>query len=206
MNKFSVSAILCAAGTSARMGDQNKLLLPYSGKSIINHCVTNLLAAEIDELIVVLGHQFEELNDDLQLFSDRIKIVKNDEYKSGQTSSIKCGVSAMHDDHTSFLICLGDMPLITTSHYDQIIGHFRSKKHPDGNMIARPIFQGIPGHPVIMSTFYKQEILDCKDREGCLNVIKRNTEHLSLMRTTEKCYIQDTDTPKSYKSLIDNNL
>lgn len=206
MNKFSVSAILCAAGSSARMGSKNKLLLPYAGKSIIQHCVANLLAADIEELIVVVGFQSDALELELYDFTDAIKIVKNEAYQTGHTSSIKCGVRAMNNHHSAFLIGLGDMPLISTKYYDQIIKHFKEAMRLDNNAIARPTYQGTPGHPVIMSTSHKEEILSCTDQEGCRSVIKSNSDLLSLMETSEKCYIQDTDTPESYKSLIADNL
>lgn len=206
MNKFSVSAILCAAGTSTRMGNKNKLLLPFNGKSIISHCVSQLLVADIDKLIVVLGHQFDELEEEILLFSDHITIVKNEDFRSGHTSSIKRGVQAMHEGHTSFLIGLADMPLITTLHYNQIINHFKKHLSKDSKAIARPKFQETPGHPVILSSYHKEEILGCEDREGCRSVIRSNSDHLYVMKTEEKCYIQDTDTPESYKSLVESNL
>lgn len=206
MNKISVSAILCAAGTSARMGDNNKLLLPFNDKSIIHHCVSYLLASEIDELIVVLGHEYDALMEELHPFLDRIKIVNNDDYLSGHTSSIRCGVRVMNDNHSSFLIGLGDMPLITSSHYNQIIRFYKEKVLQDCDTLVRPIYHDIPGHPVIMSSNHKEAVLSCKDHDGCRSVIKNNMKHLSLMMTEEKCYIQDTDTPESYNCLITTNL
>ena len=60
-----LSAVVLAAGMSTRMG-QNKLLLNFREKPLIVHAVGTLLASEIDEVIVVLGHETEKMRDQLE--------------------------------------------------------------------------------------------------------------------------------------------
>jgi len=54
-----ISAILLAAGQSKRMDGENKLTKEIQGVPLIKHSVKNILAASIDELIIVLGYQKE---------------------------------------------------------------------------------------------------------------------------------------------------
>ena len=54
-----ISAILLAAGQSKRMGGENKLTKKIQGVPLIKHSVKNILAASIDELIIILGYQKE---------------------------------------------------------------------------------------------------------------------------------------------------
>ncbi len=56
-----VSAILLAAGKSERMG-QNKLLLPFGGRTVIQRTLDSLLASRAGEVIVVLGNKAQEIN------------------------------------------------------------------------------------------------------------------------------------------------
>ena len=54
-----ISAILLAAGQSKRMDGENKLIKEIQGAPLIKHSVKNILAASVDELIIVLGYQKE---------------------------------------------------------------------------------------------------------------------------------------------------
>ena len=50
-----VTAIVLAAGLSKRMGNKNKLLLPYKNKTVIETVVENIIASGIEEVIVVVS-------------------------------------------------------------------------------------------------------------------------------------------------------
>ncbi len=53
-------AIVPAAGMSTRLG-RNKLLLPFKGQPLIAHAVDTLMASKVDEIIVVLGHEADQV-------------------------------------------------------------------------------------------------------------------------------------------------
>ncbi len=55
-----ISAIVLAAGLSARMEGKNKMLLPFDGKTVIEKVVANIIASGINELIVVTGRDVEQ--------------------------------------------------------------------------------------------------------------------------------------------------
>ena len=61
-----LTIIILAAGLSRRMGIENKLLLPFQGKTIVETTIDNLLAAQIGEIIVVVGHESEKVKAVLQ--------------------------------------------------------------------------------------------------------------------------------------------
>lgn len=66
MEQTFVSAVLVAAGSSRRMGGENKLLLPLAGEPVVVHTARAFeRCAEIDEIIIVTKTesipQFEEL-------------------------------------------------------------------------------------------------------------------------------------------------
>ncbi len=56
-----IAAIVLAAGQSTRMGEQNKLLLPIGGTTLIARTVDTVLASQAAQAIVVLGHQAERV-------------------------------------------------------------------------------------------------------------------------------------------------
>ena len=51
-----ITAIVLAAGASRRFGSQ-KLLAPLHGKPIVRWAVENVLAARLDEVMVVVGRE-----------------------------------------------------------------------------------------------------------------------------------------------------
>jgi molybdenum cofactor cytidylyltransferase len=63
-----VSVILLAAGKSERMG-QNKLLLPFGGRTVIQRTLDSLLSSRAGEVIVVLGNKAPEINASIPLGS-----------------------------------------------------------------------------------------------------------------------------------------
>ena len=67
-----LSAIVLAAGLSKRMGQQNKLLLSYKTKTIIETTLENILASGIKDIIVVTGHEHTQVEAAVQHLPVRI--------------------------------------------------------------------------------------------------------------------------------------
>ena len=193
------SAILLAAGTSSRMGKVNKLLLSWNGAPMIRHVAGQLLEAPIDEIIAVLGHEPEKIKEALEGLSVRFAI--NVDFASGMTSSIKAGVSALYPKSEAFLVCLGDMPLLTSTQYAGLIHFFEEKKKAHPAPIVRPVDRSRKGHPVLFDTRYVPAILDCQEREGCKEVIRQHQDHLYKFQTGEQAFFRDVDEKKDYKDL-----
>jgi len=199
VNKFNISAVLCAAGTSSRMPDHNKLLLEYRGTYIVKHIVQQLLGSNIHELIVVTGYEATQVEDVLVDFQDDITFVNNPKYLSGHTSTIQTGVQQASTSTDAFMICLADMPLLTDQHYIELMNHY-IQIH-ELSTICRPHVNGQPGHPVIFDKSLKDEILACEDKEGCRGVIKDHRSSLRLYEIEDHAYLVDIDTPNQYQEL-----
>src|SRR5260370_14984711 len=90
--QLMLSAIVLAAGMSTRMR-QNKLLLDFKGKALIVHAVDTLLASEIDEVVVVLGHQADKVRKELG--GKQVKLGHNPRYREGLSASVRAGAQAV---------------------------------------------------------------------------------------------------------------
>lgn len=193
-----VSAIILGAGLSKRMGDTNKLFLPFHGKPIIESVIENVKHSEADEIIVVGS---DKTMQHLKPFrSNRVRIVKNGEHRNGMTSSIKAGVLACDGD--GYLICLGDQPQILTSTYNKIIQSFKLAYRENNQVISAPFFQEKRGNPVIFSSDYREEILSHDQPEGCKEIIQRNANSIDVIPTDDPAILLDIDTMDDYQSLI----
>src|ERR1700737_2806357 len=113
-----VSAVIPAAGMSTRMG-QNKLLMSFKGKSLIAHAVDTLLASEVDEVVVVLGHEAEKVMEKLE--GKQVKFVQNPNYREGLSTSVRAGVSAVSPMAKAIMIYLADQPLLEARDVDRLI-------------------------------------------------------------------------------------
>ncbi|MEO6221320.1 MAG: nucleotidyltransferase family protein, partial [Ginsengibacter sp.] len=119
-----ISAIVLAAGLSTRMGSENKLLLPFNGKPVIVTVIENIIHSGIEERIVVTGRDAGLVSDLLK--SLPVKIIYNDAFKKGMTATIQKGVSVANGE--GYMICLGDMPFITSGEYKQLSVFFKKQR------------------------------------------------------------------------------
>src|SRR5215831_18057120 len=107
----SVAAIILAAGRSSRMGT-HKLLLPYKGRPIVNWVLAAACASQVDSIIVIIGHDAQQVDAALQ--AERwFLVIQNPWYVDGMSTSLRIGLAATPSDVDGALILLGDQPLIT---------------------------------------------------------------------------------------------
>ena len=161
----AVSAILLAAGKSERMG-QNKLLLPFGGRTVIQRTLDSLLASRAGEVIVVLGNKAQEIN--ASIGSRRALVVLNPNFAKGMSTSLITGLGMVSSRAQWVIIALGDQPLITPRVYNQLIeAALNSEKG-----IIIPTCKGERGNPIVISTRYRAELLKQKGDIGGRELLK----------------------------------
>ncbi|MGK0391072.1 MAG: molybdenum cofactor cytidylyltransferase [Maribacter sp.] len=191
------SAIIVAAGLSRRMGEENKLLLPFQGKALFLHLTDEVLRSEVEEIIVVIGYESEKI---IKALGERnVKIIYNTNYKEGLTSSIQAGVLASNKNTKGYLICLSDMPFVKTKHINLILN-----KIENNYSIIIPKINNKKSHPIFLSQAYRSEILNHKNPNGCKLIIENNKEQIKFI-SFEEDFSQDIDTPEAYRILHERN-
>jgi len=189
-----ISAILLSAGLSKRMGGENKLTKKINGEPLINHTIKNILASEVDELIIVIGYQSEIIKK-LVDKNDKIKFVLNENFEKGMASSIKIGLENLSKKSDAFFICLGDMPLISKNIYEQLI------KLKNNKEIIVPTYKGKQGNPVLFSILMKKEIMKLKGDVGAKEILISNKNKILNIETKDKGITIDLDTKDNFISL-----
>jgi molybdenum cofactor cytidylyltransferase len=191
-----VTAIVLAAGLSARMGKQNKLLLPFADKTVVETVVQNLVDADIGQIIVVTGHEAEMVK---QVLKDMpVEIVYNPDYAKGMTTSIKAGVSVASGE--GYMICLSDMPLITAKEYSFLGETFSKQRLVNEDCICIPKFEDSKGNPIIFSSSYQYLILQHEKMDGCKEIIQLNKENIYWVDISANT-LRDMDTAGEYESI-----
>ena len=192
-----IAAIVPAAGMSTRMG-RNKLLLAFEGKALIAQAVDTLLESEVDEIIVVLGHEADKVKAELQ--GRQVTIVENPNYGQGMSTSIRVGLGAVSSGARAIMIYLADQPLLEADDVNRLIRAFAEAREHNKSIVV-PFFRGKRGNPVILDASYKEAILEVVGEVGCKRVIKRNPDKVLVVEMETDHVIRDVDKVEDYEGL-----
>src|SRR4051812_37347382 len=105
----AVAGVLLAGGPSSRMGT-NKLLLAIDGETLVRAAARRAIAAGLDPVIVVLGHEAERVESELKDLGPACRIIVNSDYARGINSSLKAGIRALPETVDAVVVMLADMP------------------------------------------------------------------------------------------------
>ena len=189
-----VSAILLAAGQSKRMVGENKLTKKIQGVPLIKHSVKNILAASIDELIIVLGYQKEIIEKHIDK-NEKIKFVFNKDFESGMASSIKTGLNHLSKNTEAFFICLGDMPMVNHDIYNQLI------KFKDNKEIIVPTYKEQQGNPVLFDNSMKETVMNITGDVGAKKILELNKDKILNLEINDQSITKGFDTQDNFDSL-----
>lgn len=141
---MNIAALVLAAGSSRRMGTQNKLLIPLGSTPILRHVLEQLPYGELSQTILVTGHQHdmvEQLTESLPVES-----AYNPDHQLGIATSILAGLELLKLSQLhAIMICLGDMPHLAKNDYLQILHTCKVNQ----DKIVIPTWNGQHGNPVI---------------------------------------------------------
>ena len=186
-----ISAILLAAGQSKRMNGENKLTKEIQGIPLIKHSVKNILASSIDELIVILGYQ-KEIIEKIIDKNERIKFAFNVNYENGMASSIKTGLNNLSEKTEAFFICLGDMPMVNSDIYNQLI---QSKNNKE---IIVPTYNGQQGNPILFSKSIKEKIMAIQGDVGAKKILELNKNKILNVEVGNQSIRKDFNTKDDF--------
>src|SRR3984893_9817722 len=193
-----LSAIILAARMSTRMG-QNKLLLSFKGKTLIAHAVDTLLESEVDEVVVVLGHEAEQVRAQLQ--GKQVRLVHNPDYRDGLSPSVRAGVGAVSPQVEGIMISLADQPLLEPADVNFMVKAFALAKDAHKSIVV-PLFHGQRGNPVILNSSYREAMLEVVGDVGCKRVIKRYPDNVFGVEMETDHVVRDVDNIDDYEEVV----
>lgn len=189
-------AVVLAAGKSERMG-QNKLLLPWNGRRLVDNILDALSEANVSEQVVVLGHRAEDVFQAIKPRLSTVKVAVNGHYEEGMTSSFQTGLRVLKRIDAVFLV-LGDEPI-----FDSGIMRLMSKRMEEGRgetWIVSPIHMGKKGHPLLFHSRLFHEILDLQKPQTIRDVVHRHGDRLVALEAPNWT-VMDIDTPADYERM-----
>lgn len=187
------SVIILAAGESTRFGSP-KQLAKINNKTLIECVINSFRKAQVDEIIVVLGAHREEIQ---KILPSDVILAVNEQYKSGQTSSIKCGLQKLSKNCDNLLIAPVDLALIKPETIQKIIAEFQKSD----KLIGIPTFNAKKGHPPIYKAKVKSQIVKLNDNEPLYLVNHSLIKETLLIEVDDAGILTNINTPDDLKKL-----
>jgi molybdenum cofactor cytidylyltransferase len=192
-----IVAVILSAGESSRMG-RPKALLPVDGETFIEKIVKALRQSKVARIVVVLGHNAEEMRRQIEGLPVEIRV--NPNYPLGQLSSLQAAIRGIDADPRcdGILVHLVDHPYINPVLVDVMIERFYDSK----KLIVVPRCQGKRGHPVIFSRALFAELLSAPLDQGAKAVVNAHRDETLEIETDDAGIAVDIDTPELYRQHI----
>jgi CTP:molybdopterin cytidylyltransferase MocA/SAM-dependent methyltransferase len=140
------AAIVLAAGSASRFGSPKALAL-LDGRPLLEHVLDAVRTAGIEEIVVVLGHAAQEIEDEIEWLSEQR--VRNPD-PSHLSSSLQVGLSAVLDIEPpvkGVVIALGDQPRTRPEVIRALIGAARAGDRP---VVIPHYAEGGGANPVLL--------------------------------------------------------
>ena len=188
--KPRVAGIVLAAGSSRRMGPDNKLLARLGGKAMVAGVVDAVLESGARPIVVVTGHEAPALR---EVLCDRpVALVHNERHLEGLSTSLQCGIDALPPEVDGVIVALGDMPGLGAHHIDALIAAFDPVR---GHGICVPTRNGKRGNPVLWSRAYFNEIRAVAGDVGARHLIGEFADDVVEVEMADDGIFIDIDTP-----------
>jgi molybdenum cofactor cytidylyltransferase len=145
-----ISGVVLAAGTGSRFG-ATKQLVVVDGKPLAQHAVDALVAAGVDELVVVTGHDAVRVASGLELPPD-VRVVYNAAYRDGQATSLAAALHALDDQSEAAVVLMADQPGVTAEVVRALVSRFRATR----KQVVRAMYRDGPGPSLLSREVYAE--------------------------------------------------
>ncbi|HYM61882.1 MAG TPA: NTP transferase domain-containing protein [Thermoanaerobaculia bacterium] len=182
-----IAAIILAAGQATRFG-RCKQLMPLGERTLLEHVLDNVNRSDVDDVVVVLGAHADEITNRTQFRKERVVI--NEQYAQGLSSSLQAGLRALPQEATATLIVLADQPFVTSQTLNILIDSYNGD-HPE---VVIPTYNGFRGNPVLVDRSLFEEMLSIRGDVGCRAIFGEHAQSILKVAVDDPGIVQDIDT------------
>ena len=186
------AGLILAAGESRRMGFP-KALLEYRGETFLDRLI-GLFAERVSPVMVVLGAYADEVRAGT---TRPAAFVVNAEYQRGQTSSMQCGLRALHSQADGVLFTLVDHPAVKAETVDAVLGQTGGLPQK----VRVPRYQGRRGHPIWFSSAVIPEFLALPAAGAARDVVHSHAAETEFLDLDDPGILADIDDLEAYRGL-----
>lgn len=188
-----VAGIILAAGSSSRFG-KPKQTLTWKGRPFVNQVVSTAKTAGLTPLILVVGANHEQIS---KLVSDEVtQVVYNPEWESGQSTSVKAGLSRLDPSVGGVVFLLVDQPQIPETLIRALVELHASTLFP----IIAPIVDGQRANPVLFDRDTFPGFLSIDGDQGGRALFSQYP--VRWLEWLDESILLDVDSPGDYQRLL----
>ena len=181
----TVAGILLAAGRSSRFGNDNKLLAPLNGETVVERAQRTLTEAGLHPVQAVVGYEATAVKSVLDC-PTRI----NEAYSSGQASSVSTGLADIPSECEAIVFALGDMPAVSQETIHAMIAAYQAG---EGSALAAA-YDGKQGNPVLFDASHVPALRNVTGDIGGREIFNSIADAV-LIETGDPGVHLDVDTP-----------
>ncbi|NIG57415.1 NTP transferase domain-containing protein [Chitinophaga sp. Cy-1792] len=184
--------IILAAGNSSRLGKPKQLLL-LQEKTLLQKITDTAIESNLGPVLVVLGAYAPDIQQSIA--GRNVKIIVNENWKSGMGSSVACGINALlrlYSNVTSAFLLVCDQPFIEA----RLLHRMAAINAP---MVACK-YNNTFGTPALFQQDFFPELQALGSHEGAKKIL---SAHQELVKTVD--FPQgsiDIDTLSDYETVL----
>jgi molybdenum cofactor cytidylyltransferase len=144
---------------------------------------------------VVVGQREDEIRSALSRFP--VIFARNDEPESEMSASISIGIEHVPNDADAVFIALVDQPAIPPA----VIKTLIAERNRDGARLLIPEHNGRGGHPVLIDTPFRSELLGLDPARGLRAFFDRHKDEVLRVQVDSAYIARDMDTWEDYRAL-----
>lgn len=189
----SVAGLVLAAGSSTRMG-RNKMLLDLDGRSVVRRTVEAALAAGLDRVVVVLGHEADHVRASLEGLA--CELIINPDHAKGVGTSLHAGLRHVAPSASAAVVILADMPFVTPA---MIAGVVRLHRETGARLVLSH-YGDVQAPPTLYARALFADVLAVPDEKCGKQVAKRYRDEAAIASWPESA-LRDIDVADDYEAI-----
>lgn len=190
-----IAALILAGGYSTRAPDF-KPLLPLGDTTVIANAINAFDRVGICDITVVAGYRAAELAPALAHLP--VRSVFNENYGEGMFSSVLAGVRTLRPQTDAFFLLPADMPLVRSRTIKLLYLTYKRT----GADVIYPVFQGLRGHPPLISSHLLPAILSWNGHAGLRGLLAQYEAKATEVEVFDEGIVMDIDTPQDYRRIF----
>ncbi|MGJ3244261.1 MAG: nucleotidyltransferase family protein [Opitutales bacterium] len=187
-----LTAILLAAGSSKRMGNRNKLLMPVEGKALVRVMIERIQEAGLRNIIVVLGHEADAVK--RALAGTPCRWVTNPDPDAGMGRSLAEGIRHLTPGTAGVLALPADLPHLPAAFLRRLVDTWLQDCSAERIVATRSA--GIVRGPAVFGAAWFEALAALTGDDAGRTLLKRNDTPVVPVDCPDPAWLHDWDRPE----------
>ena len=198
IKEIPTAGIILAAGDSKRFG-RPKQLLRLEDRYLIEWVLDAALNSKLTRIVLVLGHAHDKILQalDQKLQHTKIHIEINPDFKKGQSTSLRAGLSKVKDHFAAAMFLLADQPMLNPTIINTLLESFWSSDKD----ICVPIYRGQRKNPTLFDQRFYKQLMGIRGDIGARELIDENPHNVLCVEIDNPLCFSDIDTQQDVENL-----